>query len=321
MMDGASPSSTFDCRKAWAATLEELAASDPRIVAVVNDSVGSSNLAGFQKAFPERLVNVGIAEQVMVGVGAGLANGGKVPFVSAASCFLTGRALEQVKADVVYSGYNVKLVGQSSGVAYGELGATHHSIEDFAWLRALQPLTVIVPADPWETEAAVRWAASHDGPVYLRLSRMQVPDLGPDANGARSFEPGKARVMREGADATIIACGTTVHLALEAADSLAGEGHDVRVLSMHSLSPLDETAVLAAAATGAIVTAEEALVSGGLGGAVAELCAAHAPVPLERVGFTGFQKTGDVATLFADAGLSGQGIAAATRRALSRKAG
>ncbi len=136
-----------DCHDASAKTLCDLAADDPRIMVVVNDSVGSSKLGGFQKAFPDRLINVGIVEQTMVGVGAGLANGGRIPFVSAASCFLSGRALEQVKADIAYVGFNVKLVGQSSGVANGEIGPTHHSIEDFAWLRPLVPLTVIVPAD------------------------------------------------------------------------------------------------------------------------------------------------------------------------------
>ncbi|WP_246003794.1 transketolase family protein [Histidinibacterium lentulum] len=313
---------TFDCRKAFAETMEELARADERIVVVVNDSVGSSNLTGFRAAFPDRTINVGIAEQNMVGVGAGLANGARIPFVSAASCFLSGRALEQVKADVAYSGYNVKLVGQSSGVAYGELGATHHSIEDFAWLRALDPLTVIAPADPWETEAALRWAAAHEGPVYLRLSRMKVPDLGPDADGRRRFEPGRARVMRRGDDVAILALGTTVHLAMEAAEALAAQGTGARVLSVHTLSPLDEAAVLAAAQeTGALVTAEEALVRGGLGGAVAELTSAHRPVPLERVGFDGFQKTGPVDWLFREAGLTGAGIAEAARRAMRRRDG
>ena len=174
---------TYDCRKAWATTLESLAVEDDRIVVVVNDSVGSSNLVGFRQKFPERTVNVGIAEQNMVGVGAGLANGGRIPFVSAAACFLTGRALEQLKADIAYAGFNVKLVGQSSGIAYGELGATHHSIEDFSWLRALKKITVIVPADPFETSEAVKWAAAHEGPVFLRLSRMPVPML--DAPGCR----------------------------------------------------------------------------------------------------------------------------------------
>jgi len=305
-----------DCRNIWVQTLEQLAEADPRIVAVVNDSVGSSKLNSFQKKFPDRLINVGIAEQVMVGVGAGLANGGRIPFVSAASCFITGRALEQVKADIAYANFNVKLVGQSSGIAYGELGATHHSIEDFAWLRPLTNLTVIVPADAWETAEAVKWAAGHEGPVYLRLSRMPVPDL--DIPNRR-FQPGVAETVRQGSDVTIIACGTTVHLAAGAADRLAAEGIAARVLNFSTLNPLDEQALNDAAATGAIVTVEEASVRGGLGGAVAEFTAAHRPVPVERVGFPGFLPTGSVDWLFKEYGLTPEGIAAAARRALARK--
>lgn len=305
-----------DCRDAWVATLIDLAAKDDRIVAVVNDSVGSSKLGAFQKAYPDRLVNVGIAEQVMVGVGAGLANGGRIPFVSAASCFITGRALEQVKADIAYANFNVKLVGQSSGIAYGELGPTHHSIEDFAWLRPLANLTVICPADAWETAEAVKWAAAHEGPVYLRLSRMAVPDL--DIPN-RVFRPGKAEVVRAGGDVAILACGTTVHLAASAADLLAADGISARVLNVSTINPLDEEALHAAAATGAIVTVEEASVRGGLGGAVAEFTSAHRPVPVERVGFPGFLPTGTIAHLFETHGLTPQGIAAAAKRALARK--
>ncbi len=307
----------FDCRKAWAATIEELAEQDERIVVVVNDSVGSSNLNGFFKKFPKRTVNVGIAEQNMVGVGAGLANGGRIPFVSAAACFLTGRALEQLKADIAYAGFNVKLVGQSSGIAYGELGATHHSIEDFSWLRALRNITVIVPADPFETDAAVRWAATYKGSVFIRLSRMPVPML--DAIDTE-FVPGKARLIRAGSDVCIIANGTTVHLADEAAQVLENEGVSARVLDMHTLNPLDEEAVLAAAReTGAIVTVEEALVTGGLGGAVAETTSSQVPVPVERIGFPGFLPTGSVDFLFKENGLSPVGIAAAARCAINRK--
>ncbi len=309
----------FDCRKAWAETLEALAAEDERIIAVVNDSIGSSNLGAFRDHFPERTVNVGIAEQNMVGVGAGLANGGRIPFVSGAACFLTARALEQLKADVAYAGFNVKLVGQSSGIAYGELGATHHSIEDYSWLRALKQITVIVPADPFETAEAVRWAASHEGPVFIRLSRMPVPML--DAID-KDFVPGKARRICDGDDATIIANGTTVHIAADAAGQLRAAGLSVRVLDMHTLTPLDEAAVLAAAEeTGAIVTVEEALVTGGLGGAVAEVTSANQPVPVERVGFPGFLPTGSVSYLFEENGLSPDGIASAVRRAVSRKKG
>ncbi len=305
-----------DCRNSWVKTLEDLAETDPRIVAVVNDSVGSSKLNSFQKRFPERVINVGIAEQVMVGVGAGLANGGRIPFVSAASCFITGRALEQVKADIAYANFNVKLVGQSSGIAYGELGATHHSIEDFAWLRPLTNLSVIVPADAWETAEAVKWAAAHEGPVYLRLSRMPVPDL--DIPN-RTFRPGRAQVVRDGGDLTIIACGTTVHLAAAAADALKATGIAARVLNFSTINPLDEDALHAAAATGAIVTVEEASVRGGLGGAVAEFTAGHRPVPVERVGFPGFLPTGSVDWLFKEYGLSPEGISAAAHRALLRK--
>ena len=315
MSDITASDSLHDCREAWASTIEALAAADPRIVVVVNDSVGSSKLGGFQKRFPDRTINVGIAEQVMVGVGAGLANGGQIPFVSAASCFITGRALEQVKADVAYAGFNVKLVGQSSGVAYGELGATHHSIEDFAWLRPLTALTIITPADRWETAEAVKWAAAHDGPVYLRLSRMPVPDL--DVPN-REFRAGRAEVVRQGGDLAIIACGTTVHLAVAAADVLQAEGISARVLNMATLNPLDEQALQDAAATGAIVTVEEASVRGGLGGAVAEFTAANRPVPVERVGFPGFVVTGSADWLFREYGLSPEGIAAAAHRALAR---
>jgi transketolase len=315
MMSAASVSvaDRFDCRDTFARTVEELAAADPRIVAVVNDSVGSSKLGNFRTRFPDRLVNVGIAEQNMVGVGAGLANGGKIPFVSGASCFLTARAMEQIKVDCAYSQANVKLCGISSGVAYGELGATHHSIEDVAWLRIIDKLTVIVPSDPWETAEAIKAAAAHDGPVFVRISRMPVPEL--ERNDPR-FQIGKAEVLRPGSDLTIIANGTMVHRALDAAERLAGEGVSARVVNMATVSPLDRDALAAAAATGAIVTAEEGLARGGLGGAVAEYCARHAPVPIRMLGFPGFLPTGSASWLMEHYGLTAEGIAAAARELL-----
>src|SRR5438067_266383 len=178
----------YACRDAYVETLAQLAETDHRIVGVVNDSVGSSKLDAFKKAFPDRLINVGIAEQDMVGVAAGLANGGRIPFVSAASCFLTGRALEQIKADVAYSNRNVKLCGMSPGMAYGELGPTHHSIEDIAWLRAIDNMIIVVPADPIETAAAMRWAAEHEGPA---LDRYGMSPAG-IADAARTLTEGKA---------------------------------------------------------------------------------------------------------------------------------
>jgi len=316
-MSAAPQGKGFDCRNAYVETLEALAAEDPRIVAVVNDSVGSSKLNKFRDQFPKRLVNVGIAEQNMVGVGAGLANGGKVPFVSGASCFLTGRALEQIKADVAYSNVNVKLCGISSGVAYGELGATHHSIEDLAWLRAMKGLTVIVPSDPWETAEAIRWAAAYEGPVFIRVSRMAVPALA-RPEGAR-FEPGKAEVLREGDDVAIIACGTLVHRALDAAETLAAEGISARVLNMATVSPIDREAIVAAAGTGAIVTAEEHVVRGGLGGAVAEVVVEERPVPMRVLGFAGFLETGSAGWVFERHGLTPAGIAAAARELVEKR--
>jgi transketolase len=310
MSASAAPSGLFDCRDAYVRTVEELAAKDNRIVAVCNDSVGSSKLGAFRTRFPNRLVNVGIAEQNMVGVGAGLANGGKIPFVSGAACFLTARAMEQIKVDCAYSQANVKLCGISSGVAYGELGATHHSIEDVAWLRAIDKLTVIVPSDPWETAEAIKAVAAFDGPVFVRISRMPVPEL-PRTDPV--FRIGKAEVLRDGGDLAIIANGTTVHHALAAAETLAAEGIAARVVNLATVSPIDGAAIAAAAATGAIVTVEEGLSRGGLGGAVAEYCALHAPVRMRMLGFPGFAPTGSAAWLMEHFGLTAPGIASAAR--------
>lgn len=306
----------FDCRDTFSRTLESLAESDPRIVTVVSDSVGSSKLVNFRKRWPERMVNVGIAEQTVVAVGAGLANGGKVPFVSAASCFLTARALEQIKADIAYSNVNVKLIGQSSGIAYGELGPTHHSIEDMAWLRLLTNLTLIVPSDPWETEQAIRAAAALDGPVFLRVSRMPVPAI--ERKHAK-FEIGSAEILRDGDDLAIICNGVMVHRALAAADALAADGIRARVINMSTVNPLDEAAIIAAAETGAILTVEEHSVRGGLGGAVTEVVTSNTPVPVHRMGFPGFLPTGSVEWLLEHFGLTSAGIADAARGLIARK--
>lgn len=296
-----------DCRDAFAAALEDIATNDLRICAVVNDSIGSSKISGFGKRFPDRLINVGIAEQTMVGLAGGLANTGKIPFVCAAACFLTGRALEQIKADVAYSDTNVKLVGMSPGMAYGELGPTHHSIEDFAWLRAIANMTIIVPADPIETDQAVRAAAQFKGPVFLRIARTPIPDVhGTDYQ----FEIGKAAKLRDGNDVTLIANGVCVSRALDAANRLAEQGVQARVLNMSTVKPLDEAAVLAAAKeTGGIVTIEEHTIYGGLGGAVAEYVVTHHPAPMRILGVPGiFAPTGSATWLLDHFGLDAQGI-------------
>lgn len=299
--------SGFDCRQAFAEELAALAQRDTRVVAVCNDSVGSSNLVAFRKAFPDRLVNVGIAEQNMVGVAAGLANAGLRPFVCAASPFLTGRALEQIKADIVYSDFPVVLCGMSPGMAYGELGPTHHSIEDLAWMRATGDLAVVVPADPAETRAAMRWALASDRPSFLRIGRTKVPAVSPEGQG---FELGRAVTLREGCDVTLIAIGTMVSRALEAADKLAEQGIGARVINAASVKPLDEATVLAAAReTRGIVTIEEAVLSGGLGSAVAELVSQRHPTRMRIMGVSGFAPTGSAAFLFEHFGLTAANIA------------
>ena len=299
-----------DCRDAYSKTLEEMASADERIVVVVNDSVGSTKLKGFFAKFPRRSINVGIAEQNMVGVAAGLANGGKIPYVCAAACFLTARAMEQNKIDLGYSKYNVKLVGISSGMAYGELGPTHHSIEDVGWMRIIPNMAVIVPADSAETSAVMRYSAVHDGPMFLRISRMPVPDLFP---AGMNFEPGKAVCLREGNDITLMANGVMVCRALQAAEELQKSGISARVLNMSSVKPIDREAIEdAARTTGGIVTAEEHSIYGGLGGAVAEIVAQTHPAKMRILGVPGvFAPTGSEEFLLEHFGLTAEGIRSA----------
>ncbi|GAB6902372.1 transketolase family protein [Kineosporia succinea] len=301
---------TFDCRQAFAETLIDLARADDRIVAVCNDSVGSSNLVAFREEFPDRLVNVGIAEQNMVGVGAGLANAGLVPFVCAAGPFLTGRATEQIKTDVAYSDRAVVLCAMSPGMAYGELGPTHHSIEDLAWMRAVANLDILVPADPAQTRAAVRWAAGSKRPVFMRVGRHKVPGV---SDPADPFVFGRADVLSDGSDVTIFATGTPVSRALGAAGLLARQGVGARVVNVSTISPLDEATVLAAAReTGFVLTVEEATTTGGLGAAIGEIVLRHHPVPLRMLGVPRvFAPTGDNDYLLETFGLTAEGIAAA----------
>ena len=296
-----------DCRIALSETLEQLAALDPRVCAVVSDSVSSTRLGSFRTKFPRRFVNVGIAEQNMVGVGCGLANGGMVPYVSGASCFLTARAMEQVKVDLAYSNTNVKLCGMSSGMAYGELGPTHHSIEDLAWTRILPNLTVVVPADPLETASAVRASLQYVGPQFLRISRVPVPQVNPEGY---EFTLGKAVTLRDGNDVTLVANGLMVSRALDAAQLLEARGISARVLNMSSMKPFDSDAILdAARTTRGIVTAEEALAAGGLGGAVAEVLCVHHPAPMRILGVPGvFAPTGSAEFLLEHFGLTAAGI-------------
>jgi transketolase len=308
----------YDCRDAYSQALEFMAAEDVRVCAVVSDSVSSTKLKSFSQKFPERFVNVGIAEQNLVGVGAGLANGGMVPYVCAASCFITARAMEQVKVDLGYSKSNVKLCGMSSGMAYGELGPTHHSIEDLAWTRIIPNLTVVVPADPAETAAAMHYSLKHKGPMFLRISRMPVRAVHDETF---QFTLGKATRLRDGSDITLMANGVMVSRALDAANTLAQQGIEARVLNMSSMSPMDVDAILdAARTTRGIVTAEEALAAGGLGGAVAEILAVHHPTKMRILGVPGvFAPTGSAEFLLHHFGLSSEGICHAALDLLGEK--
>ena len=309
----------FDCRDAYIGALEEMAAADVRVCAVANDSLSSAKLKNFKTRFPERFVNVGIAEQNMVGVGAGLANGGMVPYVCGASCFLTARAMEQVKVDLAYSRANVKLCAMSPGMAYGQLGPTHHSIEDLAWMRVLPNLAVVVPADPIETAAAMRYSLVHDGPMFLRIARTPVPCVHDDDY---TFKLGKAVTLREGSDVTLIVNGLMVARALEAADALEVRGISARVINMSSIKPLDHEAIIdAARTTRGIVTAEEALAAGGLGGAVAEVLAVAHPAPMRILGVPdAFAPTGTAEFLLEHFGLTAAGIEGAALDLLRREA-
>jgi transketolase len=243
-----------------------------------------------------------------------------IPFVSAAAPFLTGRALEQIKADVAYSRARVILCGQSPGMAYGELGPTHHSIEDLSWLRAVADLPIVVPVDPNETRAAVRWAAAHDGPSYLRIGRHPVPAIDDEP---REFVLGRSVEVRAGTSGTVIAAGTMVSRALDAADLLSGEGIELRVINMSSIEPLDTAAVLRAAdETGAVVTVEEATTTGGLGAAVAAVLAQARPVPMRILGVPRqFAPTGSTDFLLEYFELTAQGVADAARAVIGHARG
>ena len=303
-------SQLLDCRDTYACVLEELAEKDERVCVVINDSLSSANVKKFKAKYPGRFINVGIAEQNMVGVGNGLANGGMVPYLCGASCFLTARSMEQVKVDMAYSKANVRICGMSPGMAYGQLGPTHHSIEDIAWMRVLPNMTVIVPADPIETAAVMRYSLDHIGPMYLRITRIPVPRVHGDRY---EFQLGKAIELRSGNDVTLIAIGVMVSRALDAAELLAAKGIQARVLNMSSVKPIDRAAIVKAAReTRGIVTAEEALATGGLGGAVAEILALEHPALMRMLGVPDvFAPTGTAEFLLDHFKLTAAGISEA----------
>jgi transketolase len=309
-------------RDAYGAELLALGQADLRIVALDADLSGSTKSAVFGRACPQRFFNVGIAEQNMVGIAAGLAASGKIPYASSFAIFIAGRAFEQVRQSVAYPRLPVRLAGSHAGVTVGADGASHQAIEDIALMRVLPHMTVLVPADAVATRSLVRSTVDLEGPAYLRLGRANVPTIyGPEGLDRTDFRPGGSQALLEGADATIVACGVLVAEALRAAYDAAGDGLSVGVIDAYSLKPLDEGAVLAAARrSGALVTAEEHSVIGGLGAAVAELTAANWPVPVVRVGLMDrFGESGEPDELLAACGLTAPHIRAAVDRAIALK--
>jgi len=302
----------------FSAALLELARENPDLLVVTSDSRGSAKLASFVKAVPGQIVEVGIAEQNLVGVAAGLAAAGKNVFAVSPACFLTARSLEQIKNDLCYSDRPVKAVGISAGVSYGALGTTHHSLHDYAVLRAIHNITIVAPADNFETREGVRAAARSTAPVYLRFGKKRMPHLPRVAPG---FELGKASLVREGTDLSFLACGETVAPAYEAAKLLAKDRIQCRVLSLHTVKPLDEKAVLKAATeTGGMITVEEHSVNGGLGEACAGLLLQEGiQARFKIVGFPDEHTvTGNQEEIFRHYGIDGPGLAATARNLLAR---
>lgn len=296
----------------FSGTLQQLAKTDRDIIVVTSDSRGSGKLVPFGQKFPEQIIEVGIAEQNLVGVSAGLASTGKKVFAVSPACFLTARALEQIKNDVAYSNNPVKLIGISAGVSYGALGSTHHSLHDFAVLRTINNLIVVAPADNFETEQAIRLAAKTDLPVYIRFGKKQMPLLSEEE---KTFEFGKGRIVREGGDLTLIATGETVAPALQAAEKLEEvSGISAAVVSMHTIKPLDYDLLAEIASAGKpIVTIEEHSIYGGLGEACASfLIQQNYHNRFKIMGIPDeYTVTGSQLEIFSHYGISKEGIAAA----------
>ena len=290
-------------------TLSAMASLNRDLLVVTSDSRGSGKLVPFARNHPDQIVEVGIAEQNLVGVSAGLASAGKVVFATSPGCFLATRALEQIKNDIAYSDYPVNLVGISAGVSYGALGSTHHSLHDIAALRAIHNITIVVPADNFETERAIKAAAVSNKPFFLRFGKKPMPHLHqPDDE----FEIGKASLICDGTDVAFIACGETVAPAFGAAQMLHDKGISARVISMHTVRPLDNEAVIRAAREcRAVVTVEEHSMCGGLGEACAAVLMEEGVViPFRRIGFPDEDTvTGSQTDIFRHYGITGEGLA------------
>ena len=307
-------------RAAYGKALVKFGETVPELIVMDADLAGATMTNGFAKAFPERFLDMGIAEADMMGVAAGLAACGKKVFATSFAMFAAGRAWEQVRNSICYPRLGVKVVGSHGGLSVGEDGATHQCIEDFAIMRAIPGMTFICPWDGYEMEQAVKALINYDGPAYMRLGRLAVETVTDSVEGYR-FELGKGVTLLDGSDVTIIAVGMMVQEALKAAGLLKADGISARVIDMHTIKPLDEALVLAAAReTGAVVTSEEANVIGGLGSAVCELLSARCPVPVIRHGVNDqFGRSGKAPLVLQAYGLTAEVIAEKAREAVELK--
>lgn len=309
-----------DTRSGFGAGLYQAASCNPEIIALCADLAGSLKMEKFAESWPERFIQCGIAEANMIGVAAGAALTGKIPFAGSFAEFITGRVYDQIRQEVAYGNTNVKIAASHAGITLGEDGATHQTMEDIALMRALPNMTVINPCDYNQTKAATIAAAAYHGPVYLRFGRPSVPNFTPED---QVFEIGKALVMNEGKDVTVFATGHLVWEALQAAKELENEGISAEIIDIHTIKPLDTDAVVASVAkTGAAVCAEEHLIAGGLGELIAGTLARHLPAPVEFVAVDDkFGQSGSPSELMKAYGLDASHIVSAARKAVGRKNG
>ena len=305
-------------RDAYGEALAELGAVNENIVVLEADLSKSTKTCDFRKVYPERFINVGIAEQNMLGIAAGLAAAGKVPFASTFAVFAAGRAYDQIRNSIAYPNLNVKIAATHAGLTVGEDGGSHQMLEDIALMRALPNMTVIVPADGIETKQVIQAAAEYEGPVYIRMGRPKVPVLFGDDY---KFEIGKGVLMKDGTDVTLVGTGIMVSKAMEAAELLAAEGISAAVVNISTIKPLDAELIIAQAQkTGAVVTCEEHTICGGLGSAVAEVLVENCPVPMARVGVEDkFGESGLPDELLEKYGLSASNIAAKAKAVIAKK--
>ncbi|MCH2224638.1 MAG: transketolase family protein [Crocinitomicaceae bacterium] len=307
-----------DTRSGFGEGLLEIAKQNENVVGLCADLTGSLKMNAFEDEFPERFFQVGIAEANMMGMAAGMTIGGKIPFTGTFANFSTGRVYDQIRQSIAYSNKNVKICASHAGLTLGEDGATHQILEDIGMMKMLPNMTVIVPCDFNQTKQATMAIASHDGPVYLRFGRPKVPNfIKPDAD----FQIGKADVLIEGTDVTIIACGYLVWRAIEAAKELADKGISAEVINMHTIKPLDTRAILESVQkTKCVVTAEEHMINGGLGDSVSQVLSQNTPTPQEYVGMDdSFGESGKAEELMAKHGMDTPHIMAAAEKVIKRK--